>query len=392
MNKTDVLPYIDGDGALPPKYARAIIFEGGKEEPGAQEYMIGPLPVSENTTVAPADWMYNGGMGAFTPFNARYADGPKTNAIEPLMAEVMTNVSDITMALFGTAYYGRGDERSNMTSSSSTPLSLDGTQGFRVMVWQIPSQASYLTRLDFYLLLDVPGTDPTHYSVKGFVTNGKFFTTEAALREAFEAGDLAETYAHSEDDDWVLVDYKPELGVRELEEQFAPSSIELGGKRYKIDTEQNYVEYMGWSFYLSYTRSFGIMFYDIKFKGERILYELSLQEALAQYSGDLNPKAAANVYHDTYYSLGSDMYTLIEGFDCSFGATFLNVSFHTGNATTVNPNAVCLFEQDSGYPLSRHFYGGGNSSYAFSKLGVTKGAALITRAIATIGYVSHPQR
>lgn len=100
------------------------------------------------------------------------------------------------------------------------------------------------------------------------------------------------------------------------------------------------------------------------------------------------PKAAGTVYHDTYYSLGVDMYTLVEGFDCSFGATFLNVSYHEGNSTTVNPNAICIFEQDSGFPLSRHFYGGGNSSYAFSNLGVTKGAALIVRAIATIGNVS----
>jgi primary-amine oxidase len=43
-NKSDVLPYLDGDGPTPPKYARAIIFEGGKAEPDSQEYMIGPLP------------------------------------------------------------------------------------------------------------------------------------------------------------------------------------------------------------------------------------------------------------------------------------------------------------------------------------------------------------
>lgn len=36
-NKSDVLPYIDGDGAAPAKYARAIIFQGGKAEPDSQE-------------------------------------------------------------------------------------------------------------------------------------------------------------------------------------------------------------------------------------------------------------------------------------------------------------------------------------------------------------------
>jgi primary-amine oxidase len=43
------------------------------------------------------------------------------------------------------------------------------------------------------------------------------------------------------------------------------------------------------------------------------LYELSMQEATAQYGGN-QPKAANTVYHDTYYSLGSEMGTLIEGY------------------------------------------------------------------------------
>jgi primary-amine oxidase len=385
-NKSDILPYIDGDGEAPAKYARAIIFEGAKEEPGSQEYMIGPLPVTNATTVAPLDYMYNGGSGGFVPFNARYHDSAKSRAVEPLVAEVMTTISDITQALFqGAAYYGSSDERTNLTQSVPTPLSFDGTQAIRVILWRFPGRASYLTPLDFYTIFDTPGTDPTHYTLRGFVTNSKFFKTIDDLRSAFDAGELAQQYDQEIDPDWALVDYKPELGMRELEERFAPSSLELGGKRYKIDMEERYVEYMGWSFYLSYSRTLGIMFYDIKFKGERILYELSLQEALAQYSG-FTPKAAGTVYHDTYYSLGVDMYTLVEGFDCSFGATFLNVSYNEGNSTTVNPNAICIFEQDSGFPLSRHFYGGGNSSYAFSRLGVTKGAALIIRAIATVSH------
>jgi len=59
MNKSDVLPYTDGDGPLPPKYARAIIFEGGKTEPDSQEYMIGPLPVSGETSVEKLDYVCN---------------------------------------------------------------------------------------------------------------------------------------------------------------------------------------------------------------------------------------------------------------------------------------------------------------------------------------------
>jgi primary-amine oxidase len=89
------------------------------------------------------------------------------------------------------------------------------------------------------------------------------------------------------DADWALIDYNPDLGVRDLEERLAPSTLEIGGKRYRLDKENQYVEYMGWSFYMSFSRTLFIMFYYIRFKNERILYELSMQEATAQYGEDI---------------------------------------------------------------------------------------------------------
>ncbi|ORY00355.1 copper amine oxidase [Clohesyomyces aquaticus] len=164
-------------------------------------------------------------------------------------------------------------------------------------------------------------------------------------------------YNQTLDSTWALVDYKPDMGVRDLEERMAPSTLEIGRKCYKLDKDQKYVEYMAWSFYMSFTRTLGILLYDVKFKGERILYELSMQEATAQYGGN-QPKAANTVYQDTYYSLGTDMDTLIEGFDCPWA--------------------------DMNFPLSRHRTAASND-YGFSNLGTVKGVALIVRAIATIG-------
>lgn len=115
MNKTDVLPYLDGNATAPPQYARAIIFEGGKEVPDSQEYMVGPLPVAAGTTVQKLDYLYNGGSGGSVPYNSRYFDGPRTRATDPLVASIMSNISDITAALFqGGVYFGSGDERSKL--------------------------------------------------------------------------------------------------------------------------------------------------------------------------------------------------------------------------------------------------------------------------------------
>jgi hypothetical protein len=116
LNKTDVLPFIDGAGAMPAKYARAIIFQGGKSDPDSQEYMIGPLPVANTTTIQKLDYIYNGGNGGSVPYNARFWDEPRTAATDPLIASIMSNISDITASLFqGAVYYGAKDNRSMCT-------------------------------------------------------------------------------------------------------------------------------------------------------------------------------------------------------------------------------------------------------------------------------------
>ena len=94
--------------------------------------------------------------------------------------------------------------------------------------------------------------------------------------------------------------------------------------RFNVDTRQKFVEWMGFSFYMTFTEDAGMTLYDIRFKGERIIYELSMQEAAAQYGGN-QPKAANTLYHDTYYDLGAQMGTLVEGYDCPWGSTFWNL-------------------------------------------------------------------
>ncbi|CAI4212343.1 unnamed protein product [Parascedosporium putredinis] len=386
-NKSSVLPYLEATDTCgtpaPPKYARAIIFRGAIEEPDSQEFMIGPLPVSEATKIEKLDYIYNGGSGGSIPFNGRYFDSVRSAATEPLLLSVMAEVADITEKLIGGVYYGSRDNRTTLSSTAGTPMSYDGSTTYRTVMFRYPGTATYLTPLDFFVMLDCPGQNPDDFKLKGLVTNSRFFPTVADLRAAWDAGEITEEFQQTRDASWALLDYKPELGVRDLEDRMAPQTLEIGGKRYKLDEEQRYVEYMGWSFYLSFTRSLGVMLYDIKYKNESVIYELSLQEAAAQYAGR-TPKAASTVYHDTYYSLGTDAGTLVEGFDCPFGSTMLPITYFSGNTSVTQPDAICIFEADLGIPISRHRSGSSNSK-GFANLGTVKGTALTVRSIATIG-------
>lgn len=55
---------------------------------------------------------------------------------------------------------------------------------------------------------------------------------------------------------------------------------------------------MDFSFYIAFSRDTGMTLFDIKYKGERIIYELGLQEAIAHYAGH-DPAQSGVAYLDT---------------------------------------------------------------------------------------------
>lgn len=46
-------------------------------------------------------------------------------------------------------------------------------------------------------------------------------------------------------------------------------------------TQNNKVRWLGWELYVGYLPHYGPRYYDVRFKGERIAYEISMQEAMA---------------------------------------------------------------------------------------------------------------
>lgn len=57
-----------------------------------------------------------------------------------------------------------------------------------------------------------------------------------------------------------------------------PLQYEPGGRRFKLNAAGLGLDYwMGWSLSLGHKPTAGVSFWDIRFNGERIIYELSLQ-------------------------------------------------------------------------------------------------------------------
>jgi primary-amine oxidase len=133
---------------------------------------------------------------------------------------------------------------------------------------------------------------------------------------------------------------------------------------------------MDFEFYISFSRDTGVGLHDVKYKGERIIYELGLQEALAHYAGN-DPVQSGTSYLDTFYGFGTYAFELVKGYDCPAYATYLNSVFYTSETTHTHLESICLFEIEGNYPIQRH----STSQY----VAATKNIYFTIRNVCTVG-------
>ncbi|KAK8079437.1 hypothetical protein PG997_007255 [Apiospora hydei] len=374
-NKTDVTNYLSGNASSVPRYARVVINEGAAKVPGVVQYYVGPLPISNSTTMRPLDYFYNGPNGPKVLFSGGLYDAPRRRAVEAIVTKTMSSIADVTLDLTGLAYYGTDDNRTNAVYFVQNPYSTDGTTGVTWLPWRRLAQNPWDQPSDLYVSLDITGTDPSLYHLRMIVYNLIVYNSTDAFRAAWAAGEITKTPKPTTNDSFLN---KNRTGtIRDLEGRFAPTMLTLDGNRYRVDVVNNYVTYMGWSFYMRFDKDTGVQFYDVRFKGESVLYELSLQDALVQYAGN-NPFQTGTAYSDRFYGIGAQAVQPIPGYDCPYHATYLNATFNDGGSLRTIQKSLCLFETDIGTPLTRHdVYGNWKQS--------TKGSKLVVRMIATLG-------
>jgi len=126
---------------------------------------------------------------------------------------------------------------------------------------------------------------------------------------------------------------------------------------------------------------------DVRFRGERVLYELSLQDAQAAYSGD---EKTQFFYADAAWSLSMLSTSLEPGVDCPEGAHFLSAvnwaSLMDGGNAELDPSGaehfwpICVFEWTEDHEIWRHM----QNSNPPDVRGLFR-RTVIVRSIATVG-------
>jgi primary-amine oxidase len=374
-NKSEVLPFLDASSSTPRRWARVAVIQGDFVHARYVNYMVGPLPVDHKTQILPLEYCYNSGRNSIRiPLMNLIALGDR----EQLAA---INISDITEDLLG----ARLDVGLNETNPNGIGLSLGGRatriEDGDMTVWMQIYRLGTIARPDtlfllpqgLYFKLNFKSRDIIDWSITQWYYNGITYPSIDAFRAAWEKDDFVKLKPNL-DGDWTqMEDYDSNPKGRNKPPAVA---IQPYGPRYSLSKKDQYVEYLGWSFYLSTSAARGLDLFDVRFQGDRIMFSLGLQEALAHYAGS-DPSQGGLEFLDSFFGFGASMFELVPGYDCPAYADFLPLEYHFGGDTITKKNAICIFEFTDHAPLSRH------TSQFYTT--ISKNTYLIVRVVSTVG-------
>ncbi|KAJ0109324.1 amine oxidase catalytic domain-containing protein [Diaporthe amygdali] len=365
-NKTDVLPFLAGGGIAPPRYARATLAFGSSPEPYIQEYIVGPMAKGNQTQAKPLTFLSTRQPGKKLRVYDSDSGGPGDNLTDAIMSQA----ADITKALWNM----------DVNNFSLATVSPSRVENGLVIAWQGftgSSTGSFdtgtLLPQGLYVRTDRTGRDSSKWKITGWLYNNVFYNSIEEFKTALTKPGF-EKLGMVVDGSWAQLDKVGDsLPFDELP---PPMSIQPGPKRFSVDTKENFVSWMDFSFYVTVSRDMGLRLFDIKYKGKRIIYELGMEEAIAHYAG-IDPIQSGTCYFDTMYGFGTSFVSLVNGYDCPAYSTYINTTYMDGTSRNTQPNAICMFELNEDLPIQRH------SGPGFTS--ITKSIAFKLRSVATVG-------
>ncbi|XP_036617584.1 amiloride-sensitive amine oxidase [copper-containing] [Trichosurus vulpecula] len=380
--KHQVLKFLDEGGSRPAREARAVIFFGAQEHPNITEFAVGPLPWPTYMRVLPPRPGHNLSWGSRPISSVEY---------ELLYHTLMNAIIPLHRFLWDTKsfWFPNCTDRC-LTFTDVSPRGLASGQRRSWLIMQRFVEGFFLHPTGLELLLDHESSDPQEWRVEQVWYNGKFYESPRDLAEQYEEGKVdvviledlppkGEMGGGTEEQP-LFSSYQPRGHFPTPTAMSGPHLVEPQGPRYQL--EGNAVLYGGWSFAFRMRTSTGLQILNLRFGGEHIAYEVSVQDAVALYGGH-TPAGMQTKYIDVGWGLGSVTHELAPGIDCPKTATFLDAHhFYDSDAPTHYPNALCIFEMPTEVPLRRHF--DSNFSGGFNFYAGLEGYVLVLRTTSTV--------
>ena len=377
--KDEALAYLDGDGNKPERKAVAVVFHGADDPPVVKEYIVSPAsnPTKHAIRKIP------GKDTNIAPFNARPYDFLEYIVVNTVL---VNNASEKLSKLMRESYDGYsfypGCTEKCLTIRTSAPMGFTSQDDRHHWVtFARKMTGDFEHTVDLSLLADHAGADTSKWKILSVIYNNQTFNSVDELVEQYNMGIIEKIKIAAPMKTPLFSSYERRGNPQPAKPMRGPELYEPDGKRYSV--KGRHVSYMSWSFDFRMDSYSGMQVYDIRFNGERIIYELSLQEAAATYGG-YYPNPSWDNYLDSNWALGTSSWEMVRGIDCPTTATFFDLVHMTwtGQPLTFR-NAVCVFEMNTGMPLRRHYDSNYEGGYKF--YGGMVNHLLVLRTVATPG-------
>ncbi|KIZ06096.1 hypothetical protein MNEG_1864 [Monoraphidium neglectum] len=378
--KSEVLNYLDNNGPKPQRRARAIVVMGASNPPVVQEVLVGPLPNPTQHSFA----LINR-TATSLPFNLR----PHSGADIPGQIYHLTSMAAVLKTFFREAFgaaYGDGCEPNCMYDNYATVGWLSDQIPRAVWLWFVrplntASDGNFLHPLPLQVAIAQNGQNPENWRIVKIWFWGNWFDSAEALAAEWANPNSklrALKVKYPTGSEMLYSAFKQRPGPRRGERQpIGPIQFEPYGRRFTITG--NKVSWLGWEMNVGNKPTSGPRLWDIRFKGDRIVYELSMQEEMAAYGGD-DIVQSHTVFLDSHWGVGASVRELVHGVDCPLTAAYMDVvTLYKGMAApVVHKNAICVFESDQNVAALRHY------DYAFKYYGAVKSHVLTVRAVSEV--------
>lgn len=357
--KADALAYLDGKGAKPVREATVVVFHGAKS--CIKEYLVWPLPNPKYHKDVTKE-RYNTEL----PITARTVTIGEYHLLGKFFYEkVFSKLGKLMKESFDV------DEKKRLSMFEQMPRGVRSGDRKTWISFFRDMDGIYVHPVGFELLVNHESLNASEWSVDQLLYNGQYVNTVEELKQKYDAGALKKI-VYKESPDYASL--KP----RNKPLQLGPQMFYAEGKRYSV--KENHVLYLDWSFAFGLSSLTGMRVFDVRFKGERIVYELSVQEAMSVY-GSVTPGMIITKFLDTSIGIGRFAHELVRGVDCPYEATYIDTYRYIDVPHPIRfRNSICVFEHNMGQPLRRHF-----SDFYHHSYGGMVNSALVFRTITAIG-------
>ncbi|KAL3842687.1 hypothetical protein ACJMK2_020675 [Sinanodonta woodiana] len=351
--KVKVINYLDNGGPKVGRYAKVYVQRGAASPPDVMAYKVGPLG-SETPTVTPIT------KEGDIHFNARTYDTVELAYYDKLVKKDMDILAPLMAESFDGAVYPR----------DLYIFYFNGPPGYRAEERETRFVVGFSgfddkNDMDLFHLLPLsgtihcPGTNSSEwYTYSFYYLNQGPYQSSSKLMEAYSHGRMRKVKLFKGFRETIKSRVFPIRDERKPLRNFAhqpgSKSYQPDGPRYTVSGTK--VRWMDWQFHIGAGQMRGPSLFDVRFQGERIVYELSSSEIVVTYASDTSAQNGI-IYTDASYGLlGGDFPTLIlKDTDCPHYATVLNTSYWSSSTQTPGQlQSICIFEVDGQEPLWRH--------------------------------------